>query len=646
MNEEEWDLKESAVYPNITGAEVDQVQQAIDTLLNFAPLPELAAAIDDTTFDETSRKEFRSVIAQRYLAQENFAEAKKFMAPDDYKLIAANLETLSRAASGPPAEKAEEMVRLGNAWAEARGKLLRAPLDTTVHFVKLTPTPDALKRRANGRSLRINNVDTELEERDELRHASRWWLSAARARPGTPLGAQARWKALETMPKIAAASDYAEQLAREIKGDAVSRQIYDKLRAESPDSVEAKRLAAYWSFPPAPKPEDVSYDVSPKRDAHILGYPYEDFGAFAKKGAEDQDRSAWTAITKRIALLPEKAGVASAANMAAEIRELNALVRKNVADIGDATSLNFLDDLAQFFSEPNITSEMLKIYVGIRFEVLESNGWDRPYDVRIPEKKPDNKISEEIEAALKNPVMKPVADYLEFSLIGLKAGDRTSVETDIPDLKADGGKASYTSRDHAGMEEMARDFLKKYPKSHKREAALFVIARSVHALSRPIVFDVGVPAPGTSTAEEIFDITPKSYQREPFDPKRVLGALDDYDREFPHGRYAADNRNLRAMTLWRMHDWGKALDLTLAQLDDTEHLDLQPEAALRLANIFAQLAEADYRADLLEAIRSRPSAILKLKLFLTKAPAERTHPLRYLVSYLSDQLKLKAVASN
>ena len=89
-----------------------------------------------------------------------------------------------------------------------------------------------------------------------------------------------------------------------------------------------------------------------------------------------------------------------------------------------------------------------------------------------------------------------------------------------------------------------------------------------------------------------------------------------------------------------------SLDLTLAQLDDKSKRDLQPEAALRLANIFADLAEAEVRADLMDAIRSRPAAMSYLKVFLGKAEADRAHPLRYLGSYLSDQLKLSAVASN
>jgi len=643
LSEEDWDLKQSSVYPNITGADLDQIKQAIDTLLNFAPLPELTTAVDDASFDDKSKKEFRSIVAQRYLAQENFAEAKKFMPPDEFKLIAANLETLTRAAAGPPPEKAEDMLRLGNAWAEARGKLLRAPLDTRVRFLESEAGLDAMRRRANGRSLALKNVDPELEERDELRHASRWWLNAARARPGTPLGAQARWKALEAMPKIAAASEYAEQLAREIKGEAVSREIYEKLRKESPDSTEAKRLAAYWSFPPLAKPDDQEYydSAAARRDANILGYPYDDFRAF-QKNSESESRPDWDNVVTRVAALPQKARSAEPAAIATEVRELDTLARKNVGDIGDATCLNFLDDLAQFVAEPNLSAEMVKTYVGIRFDVLDSNGWELSNSGR----KSDDAIQEEIAAALEDPVMQPVADYLEFSLIGLRAGDRTTVETDIPDLKEEGGKSSYISRDHAGMEKMARDFLKKYPRSHKREAALFVLARSVQALSRPYVCNVAVDVQGSTPEDQNYDMVQKSYQREAFDSKRVLGALDDYDREFPHGRYTAENGNLRAMTLWRLHQWGPALDLTLAQLNDKSKLDLQPEAATRLANIFADLAQAEYRADLIAAIRSRPQALLRLKEFLEKGPSDRAHPLRYLASYLNDQLKLSAVAGN
>ena len=644
----DWNLKESAVYPNITGANLSQVQEAIDTLLNFAPLTELATALESADFNDAGKKDLRAVIAERYLVQENFADAKKFLAAEHMKLEAEKLEALTVAVTtGSPSDKSGEMARLGDAWSEARGKLLRVPLDTHLGLIQERPVPEATTRRLNGRSLQLKNIDDELEQRDELRHAARWWMAAARARPGTALAAQTRWKALEAMPKIARASDYAEDLARENKGEAVSREIYAKLQTECPDSVEAKRLAAYWSFPaPMGPAEDADLVDFKVRDAHIMGYPFADFGGFGNEKDENADEAQIdNDLLKRVALLPEKVESAQPSEFTNEIRQLDAAVKSAVTSIRDATLVNFLDDLTQFCSEPNLTPEMLKTYFAVRFKVLQSNGWDHP-GTEEPSAQSDDEIRSAIDEALRNPAMQPVADYLEFSRIGLISGDRTEMETDIVDPKGDGAKVTVRSRDYAEMEKLTRAFLQKYPRSRKREAALFVLARSVQALSRPYLCEIGVRPPGTTPEDGIFDVVQKSYQPEAFDAKRVLAALDNYDREYPNGRYAAEVRNLRGMTLWRVRDWGKALDLTLAQLDDGAKRDLQPEASVRLANIFAELERAEYRADLLEAIRARPVATRYLKLFLGRASQDRQHPLRYLQAYLNDQLDQKAVAQN
>ena len=64
----------------------------IDTLINFAPLTELAAAIDHPSFNDVAKGELRAIIAERYLAEENFAEGRKLataaaFAPEKLKLI-------------------------------------------------------------------------------------------------------------------------------------------------------------------------------------------------------------------------------------------------------------------------------------------------------------------------------------------------------------------------------------------------------------------------------------------------------------------------------------------------------------------------------------------------------------------------------
>ena len=668
---QEWEMQKSAVYPNITGAEFEEIQEAIDTLLNFAALPELAPAVNNDRLAATARDELRRVVAQRYLAQENFGEAQKFLTNNDAKAIAAKFEKLTAAATSASGDKADQMLELGNAWADARGKLLRVPLDAGAGAPNISGSSNALehpadapvtvlqqngaltlvRRRENARSLGLKNPDAELSERDELRHASRWWMNAARARPGSPLAAEARWKALETMPKLARATEYAEQLAREIKGESVSREIYQRLRSESPNSREATRLAAYWNFPESPNPSSRSWEREPKtRDANIMGYAFDDFGALEpEQGYSEETRDvsdAWTDIEKRVAALRDRLPEGDVAAMGAMVRELQARAQKAIVEVGDDYWINFLDDLAQFFSEPNISPTMQQTYVNIRLDVLHRTNLSSRTPPPISTKDDtDEAVAAEIEAAQRDPANKAIADYLDMSLLALTAGARVEVKTDIPDAKETDGHAVYMSRDYAGMEKMARDFLAKYPRSKKREAAVFVLARSVQALSRPYFIMTGVPVAGTDPKSGLTEMQQKSYQREPFDPKRVLGALDQYDREFPKGRYAAEVRNLRAMTLYRTHDWPAALDLTLAQFADTTKPELMPEAAVRLANIFAALEDAETRADLLAAIKARPAAIPPLKKFLEKSGTDRTHPLRYLASYLGDQLNFKAVAS-
>lgn len=668
----EWEMQKSAVYPNITGSEFEEIQEAIDTLLNFAPLAELATAATNDRLAQTAREELRRVIAQRYLAQENFGEAQKFLTNPESKSNAAKFEKLTAAATSTSGDKADQMIALANAWAEARGKMLRAPLDanasfpnvtfnsnrpehpadTPVTLLQLNPMLSFLHRRDNARSIGVRNPDAELSERDELRHASRWWMNAARARPGSSLAAEARFKALEAMPKLARASDYAEQLAREINGEAVSREIYQRLRTESPQSAEATRLAAYWNFPKSDKPDSYGYESDPDlRDANMMGYPIHDFGALAPQqdnyAEQNPNSEAWDDIEKRVAALRDHLHEGDVTTMGKIVRELQVKAQKAIVNAGDDYWINLLDDLAQFLAEPNLTPKMQQTYVNIRLDVLHrANLSERTAPPISTNEDTDAAVAAEIEEAKSDPANKPIADYLDMCLLGLTGGDRVEVKTDIPDAKETDGKAVYMSRDYPEMEKMARDFLAKYPKSKKREAAMFVLARSVQALSRPYFVFVGQPLAGIDSKEGLTEIQQKSYQREPFDPKRVLGALDDYDREFPKGRYAAEVRNLRAMTLWRTHDWAGALDLTLAQLADTTKRELIREAAIRLANIFADLEDAQSRANLLAAIKARPAAIPLLKKFLEKGPDDRTHPLRYLASYLNDQLNLKAVASN
>jgi outer membrane protein assembly factor BamD (BamD/ComL family) len=648
--EAHWNAVDSTVYDNISGADEEQIYQFIDTLLNFAPLPELLKAPEDKHLDEGGKRKVRAILAERYLAAENFSEAKKYIVDSHELEIVSRLERLTNDKSGTPQQSAERMLKLGDAWAEARGLLLRAPLNTEL---REGGTISGLLRRENGHTLRLPDVEDQLDERDELHHASRWWMRAARALPGTGLSAKARLKALEALPQIARVSLYTEQRAREIKLEAVSREIYDKLRTESPNSPEAQRFAAYWSLPPEQKKSGENGSEETAADSSTgsgetalvtcddsvtpLGYPISAKNAFdalthKNSAAEEGSPPGLGKIEKRLA------GVD-----AGEIKDLAQSFRKNITKREDVTTANCLDDVAQFLSEANLSDEARATYVNLRLDLLHRTHWpDSPVDPGISVQDSDDAVEAEIDAAEKNPALRSFHDYLDFCRIGLVAGKRIGVQTNIPGAKDLDG-ATYYSRDFAKIEKMTRDFLAKYPRSHKREAAMFVLARAMYSLSCPYILCVEVQAPG-SEAGDLTDTVQKTHRVEPFDPKRVMQALDNYDREFPNGRYAADVRDMRAASFWRMGQWDKALDLTVAQIADGVTGDLLGDAETRLANIFAELANVEHRPQVLEAIRSRPTCLPYLAAYVGAATNDRAHPLRYLQRYLSDQLHFKIPA--
>ncbi len=646
--EKDWNVADSSAYQNLSGADEEQVDQLIDTLLNFAPLAELAAAPDDKNLDAEGKQRVRLILAERYLVAENFAEAKKYISDPHRLEIISGLEKLTNdnSSNGTSQEKAGRMMQIGNAWAEARGLLLRLPLDTELHN---GDPVSGLLRRENGKALHFASAEDQLDDRDELHHASRWWMRAARLVPGSPISAKARVKALEALPLIARASLYGEQRAREIKLELVSREIYDKLRAESPNSNEARRLAAYWSVPPEEKPAP---DAPPRdlitaepplvtcdQTAAPMGYPFPDDDAFKtlqpKSATDEKDYHWWNGLNYEVKNLRGNADLKKARDAAHSVRE-------NLSNIADATLANCLDDIVQFLSEPNLPSDAPRIaYVNLRLDLLHRTHWeDSSVDPGISVEDKDEAVAAEIDKLENDPEFNAFHDYLDFCRIGLVAGTSTQEDTDIHDAKDLEQPVTYSSRDFEEIEKMTRDFLAKYPKSHKREAAMFVLARAIYSLSSPHLLCVGTQIPGAGK-NDVIDVVQKSYRKQPFNADHILKALDDYDREFPKGRYAADVHDMRAATFWRMGNWDKALELTMAQVGDQSHQDLIGNAQIRLANIFAELANMDHRADVLEAIRARPASVPYLAQYVGAATEDRGHPLRYLQKYLSDQFHFK-----
>lgn len=639
------DFASDGEYPVLSGIDVNQVRALIDTLLNFAPIEELAATALAPGLDPVVRLSFTEPIAQRLLAREQFDAAKKYMTPAQWELRVGPLARLTKAAqeAKDPAARAAACRKLGDAWAAARGKLLTAPLDTdeTRRKVFLDFAAEANGRRVASAPFigAAGNFQLDLENRDELRHAFKWWLEASDAQPGTPATAQALWLALRAMPRIADVSPFTFQRAVARNWSDTARKLHDRLRTECADSVEARRYAVAWDFT-APKKRAVNDDEATEEISrrHPAGEDLPGMEALRVEDKNGGDGAAEPILTAEIGALEKDAGTADVEKLKVRTGALRAKARQTFVAWNDLRWVNLLDDLALFFAEADPGAEVRERYVKLRFRFLRESaigGGSFGDDENAP--KADEELAAAIKRALADPAVKPVTDYFEFLNLAIVANHFIFVKLDSKDKGGKDEADTYRTHDYPRLAKLAAAFLDKHPQSKKREAAMLLHARAVFQSSKEVVMKKYVTWPQGARWEGGYELS--STSQEPFDAKRVLAALDAYDRAFPHGRYAADIRDCRAEVALRMRDWKTALDLTVAQFDDKDAGALFTSAANRLGEIFAQLADERYRADVLAAIRAGKRGRELLAQYL--ADEADAHPLRYMKAWLRGELAAK-----
>ena len=637
---EEDRFPDDGAYPILSGIDTDQVRALIDTLLNFAPIEELAATALAPGLDPVARLSFTEPIAQRLLAKEQFEATRKYLTPAQWELSVAPLARLTTTAQDAkdPAARAAACRKLGDAWAAARGKLLTAPLDTeeTRSRVFSYRAADANDRRVASAPFvgATGNFQLDLENRDELRHAFKWWLEASDAQPGTPTAAQALWLALRAMPLIADVSPFTFQRAVARNWRETARKLYDRLRTECPDSVEARRYAVVWDFSAPKKP--AKEDESPAEESasrHPAGEDLPGTEAFEVAQEEGDGGAPERELIAQIEALEKSAGEADVANLQARVEALRREARQSFVAWNDLRWVNLLDDLALFFAEPDPGAKVRERYVQLRFRFLrESAIGGGSSEDNAKGEKGDEALTAALTAALADPAVKPVADYCEFLKLAVLANHFIFVKLKSTDKS--GEADTYRTRDYPLLARQAAAFLEKHPQSKKREAALLLHARAVFQSSKEVVLKKDVSWPQGARWEGGYELS--STSQEPFEAKRVLAALAAYDRAFPQGRYAADILDCRAAVRLRMRDWKAALALTIEQCDDPKAGALRTSAANRLGDIFRQLADERYRADLLPVIKASPRGRELLVTYLA-ADAD-AHPLRYLKTWLRGKL--------
>lgn len=620
-------LESSAVYPDIDGTDAGAVLK--ETIVNFAPLPELEAVLERKEWQNKTKEfaELKNILAVRKAANEDFAGAALLNADPKFQARMTRYTRLVNATTqGETAARAQTMVALGDAFA--------ADVDAD-------SSGSYLAWRDNARALGFAEPDRELENRNFKRHATRWWLRAARSLPATDLSAKARCKVLEGIEQTARGSDYDFTRAIESNLAKASRDILAVLRKESPDSLEA-RDAVSWDFEPAPKPEpppgkadDAAVDITSwsvrgvdvwNREfqaASLLGgyhaLPYDAFGEFEALSSGDAPSNPATAtLEEELADVAVNSTDLSTQFPAGLVRSAFETALVSAQNASQVKIVNLFEDLTLFQELPDLSASARNEYIRLRLRADDYptfNHWENKPDPRPA-------LHDLLAHARNNPQLAAVPDFIDYAELYANEADRG------PD-----GAVSPVYPSYRSVEKGCRAFLEKYPNSPRRQACSLLLLRAIYR-QLPERFGHAENAAEGSDRYAIVEST------EPFRPAPLLAAIAAYQKEFPQPRYPAEIRNFRAIIAWRSGEYGSALDLTIEQLDDLSHPDLRREAAVRLANLFADLRDARYRRAMLEAMQSRSVAKAKLKLYLAIAPRHAEHPLRCLGGFLSSALKL------
>lgn len=594
-----------------------EIDQWIDTLLQFAPLTELERGLATPNLEPTTAEAIRRMLRLRHLAREDFAAARRFqlenppdvepqekeggppleLRADAWSNAVTKLERLTResAATSAPADRAKLLFTLGETWASVRGYLtLPSVEDDRVFGDEFDSSWTNRHRNARVAGLSAAAAADELEQRDELRHSMKYYLQAADLAPGTELAAQALWRANNALRRMAELSPWSAARAFETDASGLSRKSHERLRRECPDSVEARQLSVWWTFP---APAELRWLPGSRQDYSAEGEIEDAFEEKLRGDSDDASESerATEDLSEKLREITTEAESADAATLIAKLETMRRGFAPHYERGNQSRLINDLDDLMLFLHEPGTTPAVRAKYFAARLA-------DEP-------------------PSLDDPELQPWRDYLTFlALIR---------ERPIFDDPMTG------ERRFRPISERMREFLEKFPQSHKREAAL---ARLAIATVREMHGHTGTQDSAWPQAPRLggYKVMATTRGSQPFDAKRAFDTLAAYEREFPNGRYAAE------MTLWRgvasidAHDWKRAVNLLVATLDG-KNRDLHLDAALNLADIFMRLLdEPERRAEIVAALRGNASAQKRLHQFMeSKTLGAR---LRSLDGWLSEQL--------
>jgi TolA-binding protein len=637
----------SALGIDYSGAPVEEIDQTIDALLNFAPIASLETALaGDDSARADFRRDLRSVLQERCLAREDYDGAARFADSPALKKQFTDLARQARQllkAQGPAVARGDW--QLADYWADRAKMLVTFPLDgidARTYVFQDDNVVAGLRRKDNGLLLSFPSVEEELDRRNEQQHAIAWWNRTVEADHSGELAPQALWKAIVSQRKVVETSPYTQQRAIELNSVAETRKTYDRLVSDYPHSTEAQDLAVYWTFP-------VAADL--KKDSNDY-FPYGFFMAFPgiqpinliRDGGEEwrkalsqgpqnlyyRPNDPWKSVCDDLAQLSDRSSAMDAPAFAAEVNRQLAAARALATGMEHTPVINCLEDLALLAQVPNLDPAIRQEYVDLCVHVAGSIGDAPTFDVVLAQ--PHLPSAADIADLAQKPGAQPILDFIDFLSVAETAG--TDVPLPEPGQEKDGQSQTYDAHDYAKLAAQAGAFLKKYPKSPKREAAALLRLRGLVLVARPFLVQHSVDWPATNAWNG--DNSPIGFTQGPLDQAAYESALKEFNAEFPHTVYADSILSIRADAALIGQQWGEALDALVALNDPQTKPEFQDQVAVELSIFFNHLDSTKLRHDVLKEILQRPAARDLLAAYL------KVGGLPYLRDYLSDQLQKSA----
>ncbi len=222
------------------GLTQDEIEEMAETLINYSPVESLLPPLQGTDPAlEHFRLQLREAVVARYLAQDDFSSAAKWM-PDP--TLQGQFEKNSQDALMVKAAAAKDLTAAQKANDLADDWLKNQFKRTRVDCLSLSVFDEENAQTLN---IPISFFREQHLNRDELAHACTWWQRAWELDPGETLAPNARWQFIQAQRTMTERDD---DLGIVLDPHLV-KKCYDMLIGQFPNSIFAKKYAVYWSVP-------------------------------------------------------------------------------------------------------------------------------------------------------------------------------------------------------------------------------------------------------------------------------------------------------------------------------------------------------------------------------------------------------------